>query len=295
DDVGACRRPARRPARLVLDDAAVAAGRAEQSVDRLSNADRVRPRTPYHPAYVIYTSGSTVCRRGRGHAHRPGRVRGEQVERYGIDSGSRTLHFASPSFDASILELLMAFGAAATMVIAPTSIYGGQELTELLASRHVSHAFVTPAALASVDPSALDALGVVVVGGEACPADLVARWATGGRKMFNAYGPTEATVASNISDPLVPGEPVTIGRAIRGAGTYVLDARLRPVPAGVVGELYLEGAGLARGYHERAGSRRSGSWPTRSACPARACTGPVTSCARPRTGCSSTSAAPTTR
>ncbi len=239
---------------LVLDDAAVAAGLAEQSVDRLSNADRVRPLAPDHPAYVIYTSGSTGVPKGVVVTHTGlAAFAAEQVERYGIDSGSRTLHFASPSFDASILELLMAFGAAATMVIAPTSIYGGQELTELLASRHVSHAFVTPAALASVDPSALDALGVVVVGGEACSADLVARWATGGRKMFNAYGPTEATVASNISDPLVPGEPVTIGRAIRGAATYVLDARLRPVPAGVVGELYLEGAGLARGYHERAG------------------------------------------
>ncbi|MCL2534854.1 MAG: amino acid adenylation domain-containing protein, partial [Nocardiaceae bacterium] len=138
-----------------------------------------------------------------------------------------------------------------TMVIAPTSIYGGQELTDLLASQRVTHAFVTPAALASVDPAGLDALGAVVVGGEACSADLVARWATGGRRMFNAYGPTEATVASNISDALVPGEPVTIGRAIRGANTYVLDERLHPVPAGVAGELYLEGPGLARGYHGR--------------------------------------------
>ncbi|RVW06845.1 amino acid adenylation domain-containing protein [Prescottella agglutinans] len=239
---------------LVLDDAAVSAALDEQSVARPSNADRVRILTPSHPAYVIYTSGSTGVPKGVVVTHSGlAAFAAEQVERYGIESGSRTLHFASPSFDASILELLMAFGAGATMVVAPTSIYGGQELTELLAARRVTHAFVTPAALASVDPSGLDALGVVVVGGEACSADLVARWATGGRRMFNAYGPTEATVASNISDPLVPGEPVTIGRAIRGANTYVLDARLRPVPAGVVGELYLEGPGLARGYHERAG------------------------------------------
>jgi len=239
---------------LVLDDAAVSAALDEQSVARPSNADRVRILTPSHPAYVIYTSGSTGVPKGVVVTHAGlAAFAAEQVGRYGVESGSRTLHFASPSFDASILELLMAFGAGATMVVAPTSIYGGQELTELLAARRVTHAFVTPAALASVDPAGLDALGVVVVGGEACSADLVARWATGGRKMFNAYGPTEATVASNISDPLVPGEPVTIGRAIRGANTYVLDARLRPVPAGVVGELYLEGPGLARGYHERAG------------------------------------------
>ncbi|GAB2639992.1 non-ribosomal peptide synthase/polyketide synthase [Prescottella soli] len=239
---------------LVLDDAAVSAALDEQSVARLSHADRVRVLAPSHPAYVIYTSGSTGVPKGVVVTHAGlAAFAAEQVERYGIESGSRTLHFASPSFDASILELLMAFGAGATMVVAPTSIYGGVELAELLATQRVTHAFVTPAALASVDPSGLDALGVVVVGGEACSSDLVARWATGGRKMFNAYGPTEATVASNISDALVPGEAVTIGRAIRGANTYVLDARLRPVPAGVVGELYLEGPGLARGYHARAG------------------------------------------
>ncbi|RVW00087.1 non-ribosomal peptide synthetase, partial [Rhodococcus spongiicola] len=239
---------------LVLDDAAVSTAVAEQSVVRVSDVDRVRALTPSHPAYVIYTSGSTGVPKGVVVTHTGlAAFAAEQVERYGLEAGARTLHFASPSFDASVLELLMAFGAGATMVIAPTSIYGGHELAELLRVQGVTHAFVTPAALASVDPSGLDALRVVVVGGEACSAELVARWVTGGRRMFNAYGPTEATVASNISDALVPGEPVTIGRAIRGANTYVLDGRLRPVPAGVVGELYLEGPGLARGYHERAG------------------------------------------
>ncbi|WP_107982793.1 non-ribosomal peptide synthetase [Rhodococcus sp. OK519] len=239
---------------LVLDDTAVTSALQVQSSARLRDEDRTGSLTPSHPAYVIYTSGSTGVPKGVVVTHTGlAAFAAEQVERYGVESDSRTLHFASPSFDASILELLMAFGAGATMVIAPTSIYGGLELTELLADRGVTHAFVTPAALASVDPAGLDALRVVVVGGEACSDDLMARWAVAGRRMFNAYGPTEATVASNISDALVPGEPVTIGRAIRGANTYVLDRRLRPVPAGVVGELYLEGPGLARGYHERTG------------------------------------------
>ncbi|WP_242676751.1 non-ribosomal peptide synthase/polyketide synthase [Rhodococcus sp. ABRD24] len=238
---------------LVLDDAAVSSAIDTQSPSRVSNADRVRMLAPSHPAYVIYTSGSTGVPKGVVVTHSGlAAFAEEQVARYGLASDSRTLHFASPSFDASILELLMAVGSGSTMVIAPTSIYGGAELTELLAVRRVTHAFVTPAALASADSAGLDDLRVIVVGGEACSAELVARWATGGRRMFNAYGPTEATVASNISDPLVPGSPVTIGRAIRGANTYVLDARLRPVPAGVVGELYIEGTGLARGYHERA-------------------------------------------
>ncbi|WP_430333761.1 amino acid adenylation domain-containing protein [Rhodococcus sp. ACT016] len=233
---------------VVLGDPTTAVAVAALPATAVTDADRVRPLRVTDPAYVIYTSGSTGVPKGVVVTHTGlAAFAAEQVERYGIESGSRTLHFASPSFDASILELLMAFGAGATMVVAPTSIYGGHELAELLRTQQVTHAFVTPAALASVDPAGLDALGVVVVGGEACSADLVARWAPG-RRMFNAYGPTEATVASNISEALVPGEPVTIGRAIRGAAAYVLDSRLRPVPAGVPGELYLAGAGVARGY-----------------------------------------------
>ncbi|MFC9515898.1 amino acid adenylation domain-containing protein [Nocardiaceae bacterium NPDC056970] len=237
---------------IVLDDAATADTIAARSSDAVTDADRTAPLRVTDAAYVIYTSGSTGVPKGVVVTHTGlAAFAAEQVERYGVESVSRTLHFASPSFDASILELLMAFGAGATMVIAPTSIYGGHELADLLRTQHVTHAFVTPAALASVDPAGLDALQTVVVGGEACSAELVARWAPG-RRMFNAYGPTEATVASNISDALVPGEPVTIGRAIRGADAYVLDGRLRPVPAGVPGELYLAGTGVARGYLGRA-------------------------------------------
>ncbi|KLL97191.1 hypothetical protein NJ76_11775, partial [Rhodococcus sp. IITR03] len=174
----------------------------------------------------------------------------EQVERYALTSDSRTLHFASPSFDASILELLLAIGASSTMVIAPTFVYGGEEFAELVVRQQVTHAFVTPAALASVDPTGLDVLDCIVVGGEACPPDLVERWASG-RRFFNGYGPTETTIMTNISDPLVPGEQITIGAPIRNTTAHVLDTRLHAVPAGVTGELYLSGPGVARGYHRR--------------------------------------------
>ncbi|MGW4285161.1 amino acid adenylation domain-containing protein, partial [Nocardia sp. NPDC004750] len=112
--------------------------------------------------------------------------------------------------------------------------------------------------LASVDPAGLDELRVVVAGGEACPPELVRRWVlpvSGGRtrEFFNGYGPTETTIMTNISAPLVPGEPVTIGAPIRAVTEYVLDERLVPVASGVVGELYIAGVQLARGYHERRG------------------------------------------
>ncbi len=237
---------------IALDSAETRTTLAEQSAAPVALDDRVRTLRAEHPAYVIYTSGSTGRPKGVVVTHTG--LEGfcaEQVERYTLTPDSRTLHFASPSFDASVLELLLAVGAGATMVIAPPSVYGGEDLAELLRSRQVTHAFVTPAALASVDPAGLDTLGVVIVGGEACPPDLVARWAPG-RRFFNGYGPTETTIMTNISHALQPGEQVTIGRAVRGMTAHVLDERLNPVPAGVVGELYLEGPGLARGYHRRA-------------------------------------------
>ncbi|MGG7099751.1 amino acid adenylation domain-containing protein [Rhodococcus sp. 24CO] len=200
-------------------------------------------------AYIIYTSGSTGKPKGVSVTHRGlSALAEEQSQRYGISASSRTLHFSSPSFDASVLELLLAVDTGATMVIASPDVYGGQDLAELIAGEGVTHAFITPAALASVDPTGLDVLQSIVVGGEACPPELVQRWAPG-RRLFNGYGPTETTVMVCISDALAVGEPVTIGGPVRGVSAVVLDGSGNPVPVGVTGELYIAGLGLARGYH----------------------------------------------
>ncbi|MGW5289904.1 non-ribosomal peptide synthetase, partial [Rhodococcus pyridinivorans] len=240
-----------------LDIAATVDGARHLPASAPTDTDRVRVLRPEHPAYVIYTSGTTGLPKGVVVAHR-GVVNfcAEQVARYGVTSRSRSLHFASPSFDASVLELTMGFGAAATVVIASPSIVGGSELADLLRDERVTHAFVTPAALGSVDPQGLDDLAVIATGGEACSPELVSRWAVDlpdgtRRSFFNAYGPTESTVASNISEPLAPGARVVMGRPVRGMAVHVLDDRLRPVPVGVPGELYLSGVQVARGYHNR--------------------------------------------
>ncbi|MEU7763695.1 amino acid adenylation domain-containing protein [Nocardia sp. NPDC049190] len=230
----------------------------DYSAASITDADRRRPLRAEHPAYVIYTSGSTGKPKGVVVTQAGlSSFCDEQRERYRVTSSSRTLHFASPSFDASVLELLLAVGGAATMVVAAPTVYGGAELAALLRRERVTHAFITPAALASVDPTGLDKLRVVVAGGEACPPDLVQRWAIPiagrrNREFYNGYGPTETTIMTNISAPLAPGQTVTIGGPIRGITEYVLDMRLSPVPDLAVGELYIAGTQLARGYRERA-------------------------------------------
>ena len=110
---------------------------------------------------------------------------------------------------------------------------------------------MTPTVLSSLDRARLDGLDTLIAGGEACPAELVAAWAPG-RRMFNAYGPTETTIWVTCSAPLSAGQPVGIGAPIPGVCALVLDARLNPAPVGVVGELYLGGPALARGYVGRA-------------------------------------------
>ncbi|WP_342659579.1 amino acid adenylation domain-containing protein [Rhodococcus ruber] len=237
-----------------LDDAATA-GQVEQLPGHpISYADRTRALEGLDVAWMIYTSGSTGRPKGVAvtHAGIAGVISAERGH-YEVDADARVLHVCSPSFDVSLLELLTGFSAGATVVVAPASAGGGADLADVLAAAAVTHVFITPAALSSVDPAGLTDLRVVVAAGEAFGPELVNRWSAPGRRFFNAYGPTEATILATSSAPLVTGEPITIGTPIPGVGAYVLDGRLRPVPPGVVGELYLAGAQVARGYHRRPG------------------------------------------
>ncbi|MGV5049106.1 amino acid adenylation domain-containing protein [Rhodococcus pyridinivorans] len=237
---------------LLCDDERLRARLQEFDRSPVVDAERVVPLRPEHVAYVIYTSGSTGKPKGVNVTHRGlAGVLDSANELYGVTRQSRFLHICSPSFDPSVLEWMAAFDKGATLVIVPPSVIGGVELHDLLASERVTHTIVTPAVLGTVDPESLSDLGVVSVGGDASPPELVARWAPG-RKYFNGYGPTETTIISSFAQ-LYPDRPVTIGKPIRGMSALVLDGRLHPVPVGVAGELYLVGDALARGYHRRAG------------------------------------------
>ncbi|GLQ98963.1 hypothetical protein GCM10007863_33830 [Dyella mobilis] len=215
--------------------------------------ERVRPLRPEHPAYVIYTSGSTgrpkgvvVC-----HAGIPSLAHA-QAERFGIDGHSRVLQLASLSFDAASMEMLMAFAGGAALVTPPPGILLGQELAETIERYGVTHALIPPSALASVDPAQVHSLHTLIVGGEACPAHLVQSWSTDTRRVINAYGPTESTICAAMSGALHGHVTPPLGRPVWNTRLYVLDAALQPVPEGCIGELYIAGAGLARGYLGRA-------------------------------------------
>ncbi|MFG2092753.1 amino acid adenylation domain-containing protein [Streptomyces sp. NPDC048612] len=235
--------------RLLLDDPAVVA-----DLD-------ARPDTPLgaraglqHPAYVIYTSGSTGRPKGVEVTHAGvASLAAAHAEAFGVGPRSRVLQFASLSFDAAAWELIMALTTGAALVVAPAHrLAPGEPLARLLAEQRVTHATLPPAALGVMAPDSLPAGMTLVVAGEACAPELVGRWSAG-RRMVNAYGPTEATVCATLSAPLSGAQAPPIGGPIPNARVYVLDASLRPVPAGVAGELYVTGPGLARGYLGRPG------------------------------------------
>ncbi|WP_230592596.1 amino acid adenylation domain-containing protein [Rhodococcoides fascians] len=223
------------------------------SAEPIAPQDRLAQPVPANLAYVIYTSGSTGRPKGVAVTHAGLAPLAATVnDTFETSGDSRTMHFASPSFDASVLELLISIVNGSMMVIVPSSVYGGTELTEIMANHRVTHAIITPAALTTMDSGDLPELRALAVGGETFTAELMGRWARG-RQFHNAYGPTETTVICSLSAPLVSGGAVDIGSPTQSMASHVLDDRLRPVPVGVVGELYMSGPGLARGYLERTG------------------------------------------
>ncbi|MFC9894897.1 amino acid adenylation domain-containing protein [Nocardia sp. NPDC127579] len=232
---------------LELDDPAVLRQMAAQPTHPFWYGDRLRPLTVRHPAYFVYTSGSTgrpkaVVIDSEGFA----RVVAGAAQ-WNISATSRVAHLSSPSFDFSIMEFLPAFAAGATVVIVPPADFGGEALGALLKRERVSHLLITPGALESVPPDEYRDLRYVICGADTLSPALVDRWTAEHRVVFNAYGPTETTVFL-ATGPMTAGGPVTLGVVTEGSIPLILDSRLRMVPRGVAGELYLAGVGLAQGY-----------------------------------------------
>ena len=233
---------------ISLDDPAVVADLARRPDGDLTDADRRSTLDPRHPLYVTYTSGSTGTPKGVVVTHTGlGGLLATHAAAFGITAASRVVQFASPTFDGAVMEMLMALPMGATLVLAPPGPVVGAALATVLRERAITHALITPSVLADLDPERHPELETLIVGGEACGQDLAARWSVG-RRMFNAYGPTEITIYATVSDRLAGLGVPPIGSPIPGVRVYVLDEHLTPVAPGVVGELYVAGSGLARGY-----------------------------------------------
>jgi len=240
---------------MVIDDPDTLTALASAPDSDPTDTYRTTPLLSSHPAYVIYTSGSTGTPKAVivSHAGASSLV-AAQTERLGLGAGSRVLQFASPSFDASFWELCMGLLSGAALVVAPPEqLLPGAPLIALARAQQVTHMTLPPSVLAVLPaPEGLPPAATVIVAGEACPTDVVHAWSPG-RRMVNAYGPTEVTVCATMSDPLSAATPtpVPIGGPITNTRVFVLDAGLQLVPVGVAGELYVAGAGLARGYLHR--------------------------------------------
>ncbi|WP_156745241.1 condensation domain-containing protein, partial [Mycobacterium sp. 1165178.9] len=153
----------------------------------------------------------------------------------------------------SVWEIWAALLGGGRVVVVPEEVTGApQDFHDLLVAEGVTVLTQTPSAVAALSPQGLESVALLL-GGEACPPEVIEQWAPG-RVVINAYGPTEATVYAAMSAPLRPGSAgVPIGSPVTGAALFVLDGWLRPVPVGVIGELYVAGAGVGVGYVGRAG------------------------------------------
>lgn len=201
-------------------------------------------------AYVLFTSGSTGRPKGVAVEHRA-LVNLAMAARHSfpVTAEDRVLQFVAFGFDVAVSDLFFPWVAGAELHVPHEDERLGEALLHRLRDSRITYVFLPPsAAMLLPDVTGeLPDLRTLAVGGESCPAELVERLHAPGRRIVNAYGPSEVTVYSHTGD-LVPGGPVVLGRSVAGARYYVLDDRLRPVPVGVTGEIYIAGAGLARGY-----------------------------------------------
>ena len=204
-------------------------------------------------AYVIYTSGSTGEPKGVQVTQQGiGNLAIAQSRAFEIQQESRLLQFASWSFDASVSELWMALVTGSTLVLAQAEQHAaGSDLQAVLEEQAITVVTLPPSLLSTLTPSSLPLLRTLIVAGEASTPDVLRPWSTD-RACFNAYGPTEMTVCATLGRYTPDQSSVHLGEPLAHTQLYLLDSALQPVPINVIGEIYLAGPGLARGYLNRA-------------------------------------------
>ncbi|OPG09971.1 hypothetical protein B1R27_04715 [Streptomyces sp. GKU 895] len=258
--------PSERLAYMVTDSAAQLVLVVEETAGRVAAGvllDEVGSEAGVLPevgsgqlAYIIYTSGSTGRPKGVAVAHASvANLASVMRPVLGVEPGVTALQFASFSFDAAVLDVAVTLAAGGTLAIASAEErLDAAALARMIDAAGVDVASVVPSLLGVLEPGAVAGIGNWVLGAERLEAGLAAKWREAAR-VWNTYGPTEATVITTavLLDEGITGEdaPPAIGRPLGNVRTYVLDAFLRPVPVGAPGELYIAGDGLARGYVNR--------------------------------------------
>lgn len=226
----------------------------EQEQTRLGGFPETRPGAdatgviPTNICYVIYTSGSTGKPKGVMIEHRNAVTfvtAAQQV--YGVTADDRVYQGFSVAFDAAVEELWSAWSNGAELVVAPDCVIRSPNEVARYINQYAVTLYSTVPSFLSMMEDDLPSVRLMIVGGEPCAPELVSRWATNFRRFLNTYGPTEATVVTTVAE-CRPGEKVTIGKALPGYYTVVLDEHLNPTPVGEIGELFIGGPGVARGY-----------------------------------------------
>lgn len=208
-----------------------------------------QPRiTPQDLAYVIFTSGSTGQPKGVLVSHRGIPNLARHALPYGITQGSRVLMFSPVCFDAIIAEIVMTLSAGGCLVAASDhELRDFDCLQDLLCNRRIDVATLPPS-LVSLLPAELPiSLSTLIVAGERCSKQVIANWA-GRIRLINAYGPSEATVATTVKLCELETSPANIGQAISNVTVRLLDETLEEVPDGELGEIYISGVSVALGY-----------------------------------------------
>ncbi|RKH10231.1 amino acid adenylation domain-containing protein [Corallococcus sp. CA053C] len=228
----------------------------------LSGEDGVAPEVsdviampPERAAYLIYTSGSTGEPKGvvctfRGLINL---VRGV-APLLGLGPDTRHLQFASINFDASVWEVFPTLFAGGTVVQGTREdLLPGRRMAEHVRAHRVTHLCLPPSVLGQLGPhlDTLPDVACVVMAGERCPAPLADRWHASGRRVFNAYGPTEATVCASMYRVRGGESPVPIGAELPGVRVRVVGPDGRDVADGVPGEVWIGGEGVAAGYRNQ--------------------------------------------
>lgn len=198
--------------------------------------------------YIIYTSGST------------GRPKGVMTQHYNVvhfvnsfkkvcklNAKDRLYNGFAYSFDGSVEEIWMAFSNGASLIVASDGMTKlASEAIHLINKEKITFLSTVPTFLNMIDEP-LNSVKLMILSGEVCPPELVNKWAKNGTRLLNVYGPTETTVNTTFWE-CKPGAKITIGKPIPDYDTYILDEKQQHVLTGELGELYIGGKGLAKGY-----------------------------------------------